>query len=327
VGEGEQLLDIVMRAPAAGDARQVADLVIACDVGAFGSADYTIEDLRGDWSQPGFVLETDALLVTTQAGAVIGYTAVHDYGQHARLASEGYVHPAHRGRGIGRALVRWAEGRARAMIGLAPAGAAVVLDQSMAGSDPAAAMLFGQEGYARVRTYWHMGIRMDVAPPPPSWPAGVAVRPFVLDQDAFAAYTVADEAFQDHWGHISIPFAEWHASRIERAEFDPSLTFLAWEGSEPAGAIRCRLRGEGGSAGGWVDNLSVRRPWRGRGLGTALLLHAFAAFHRRGTPTVALGVDAESLTGATRLYERAGMHVDRRFDVCRKTLREGSALS
>ena len=37
----------------------------------------------------------------------------------------------------------------------------------------------------------------------------------------------------------------------------------------------------------------------------------------------ALGVDSESPTGATRLYERAGMHVERHFGIYQKTLREG----
>lgn len=39
----------------------------------------------------------------------------------------------------------------------------------------------------------------------------------------------------------------------------------------------------------------------------ALLHTAFAEIHRRGIPRVELGVDSESPTGATRLYERAGM--------------------
>jgi ribosomal protein S18 acetylase RimI-like enzyme len=69
-----------------------------------------------------------------------------------------------------------------------------------------------------------------------------------------------------------------------------------------------------------VRLLGVRRPWRRRGLGRALLLHAFGEFRRRGFSRSALGVDAESLTGANRLYERAGMHVAARFDIYEKVL-------
>jgi mycothiol synthase len=70
----------------------------------------------------------------------------------------------------------------------------------------------------------------------------------------------------------------------------------------------------------------VRRPWRGRGLGEALLRHSFVEFHRRGRRAVALGVDADSLTGATRLYERAGMHVDQVHELYTKVVREGEAI-
>ena len=56
--------------------------------------------------------------------------------------------------------------------------------------------------------------------------------------------------------------------------------------------------------------LGVRRPWRGRGLGRALLHRAFAEFWNRGLPRVTLGVDAENPHGATKLYESVGMEVE-----------------
>ena len=55
----------------------------------------------------------------------------------------------------------------------------------------------------------------------------------------------------------------------------------------------------------------MRRPWRRQGLGEALLLHSFRAFRERGFTRGTLGVDASSPTGATRLYERAGMTIYR----------------
>ena len=67
--------------------------------------------------------------------------------------------------------------------------------------------------------------------------------------------------------------------------------------------------------------LGVRRPWRRRGLGRALLLHAFGEFRARGKRGAGLGVDGLNPTGAVRLYEQAGMHVARRFDQYAKPLR------
>jgi GNAT superfamily N-acetyltransferase len=71
---------------------------------------------------------------------------------------------------------------------------------------------------------------------------------------------------------------------------------------------------------GWIRWLFVRRPWRRQGLGMALLQNAFRQFHVRGQRKVGLGVDAESPTGATRLYERAGMRVVEETVVYRKEL-------
>jgi ribosomal protein S18 acetylase RimI-like enzyme len=77
---------------------------------------------------------------------------------------------------------------------------------------------------------------------------------------------------------------------------------------------------------GFVNTLGVRRPWRRRGLGEALLQHAFGEFYRRGRKQVGLGVDASSLTGATRLYEKVGMHVAQQVDLYELELRPGKEL-
>jgi GNAT superfamily N-acetyltransferase len=53
----------------------------------------------------------------------------------------------------------------------------------------------------------------------------------------------------------------------------------------------------------------ILRDWRGRGLGRALLLHAFAEFFELRKKIVRLHVDADNPTGAVRLYESVGMSV------------------
>jgi ribosomal protein S18 acetylase RimI-like enzyme len=59
----------------------------------------------------------------------------------------------------------------------------------------------------------------------------------------------------------------------------------------------------------------------------ALLRQAFVTFQQMGRAGVGLGVDASSLTGATRLYERAGMRVVLRFDMYEKELRNGIEMT
>ena len=78
---------------------------------------------------------------------------------------------------------------------------------------------------------------------------------------------------------------------------------------------------------GWVSTLGVRRPWRKKGLGLALLLHSFGEFYRRGKKKVGLGVDSGSLTGALNLYKKAGMSVYSQFDKYAKEIRAGEEIS
>jgi ribosomal protein S18 acetylase RimI-like enzyme len=130
-----------------------------------------------------------------------------------------------------------------------------------------------------------------------------------------------EDAFKDLWGRPRNPF-ERFVRETEKENFDPSLWFLAVEGDEIAGLTLCKtLAGEG-----WVDVVGVRRPWRNRGLGLALLRHAFTEYHRRGTHRVSLSVDAESITGAPRLYGRAGMRVRESYIILLKELRPGVDL-
>jgi ribosomal protein S18 acetylase RimI-like enzyme len=99
------------------------------------------------------------------------------------------------------------------------------------------------------------------------------------------------------------------------------------DGDQIAGINLCRSHWIDDPDTGWVGTLGVRRPWRKRGIGLALLRHAFNEFYRRGKRKVGLGVDAQNLTGALRLYEGAGMHVHQASDLYEKELRPGREIS
>ncbi len=301
------------------DAEAVHALVVASDIAEFGESDFSIERLRDDWQ--GRDLERDILVATAPDGAVIGYAWVGDR-RHVRIDVEVYVHPTHFGRGIGTALVRRAEARAREHVPLAPPEARVVVHNWINALNANACSLLEREGYAPVRYFWRMETELTEPPPAAAWPAGIAVRPFVPGRDERTAYATVEEAFADHWGHVPRTYEEWAKHRFG-ASFDPALWFLALAGDQPAGAALCSV-----SEGiGWVDTLAVRRPWRRRGLGAALLRHAFAEFFQRGIRRVALGVDAASPTGATRLYEGAGMKVAQQYATYGKELRPGVELA
>ena len=105
----------------------------------------------------------------------------------------------------------------------------------------------------------------------------------------------------------------------ERGWIERALWFLAWDGTDACGVVICRRHAIDPDLG-WVAALAVRREWRRRGIGHALLAHAFGAFAERNLTRAGLGVDAESPTGANSLNEDVGMSATRRFDIYERAL-------
>ncbi len=287
--------------------------------------------MRIDWQHPHFVLEDDARIVIAPGGDMVAYVDVWDPEPHVRMYGMGRVHPRFKGRGIGTVLSNWVAGRGRQSVTRAPMEARVVLLQSVLNSDLDSQRLLRQQGYRRVRFFNRMVIEMESPPPEPRVPNGISIRLFRRGQEEPAVVRAVRDAFQDHWGHVESPFEEelkgWLHWMDNDPDFDPSLWFVATDGGEIAGVSLCNPKSTEDPDSGWVNTLGVRRPWRRRGLALALLQHSFGEFYRRGQRRVALGVDADSLTGATRLYERAGMYVQRRYASYELELRPGADLA
>lgn len=274
------------------DAAAVNELVIAADTAVQGWSDSSVSELLDWWRLTD--LATDSWLV--EDDGVAAHVVVIPHGETADI--DGFVHPEKTGLGLGAWLVRRGEARIREL------GFARALTWCLAG-DTRARQLFEGAGFREVRRFYRMLVEHDTEPQAAEWPDGVEVGTFERG-DARAFHAALTESFADEWNFVPESFEDWAERRIGAPDFDPTLWFIARDGDEIAGVLRCDA--ERGGAG-WVGALGVRPGWRKRGLGLALLRHAFGEYYRRGQPRVALGVDAENPTGATRLYERAGMHV------------------
>lgn len=284
------------------DAPAVAALLAARDVADLDQhdPDFTSAELRGWWAQRGGGLG-DRAWIALAGDRAVGFAKLHVEGDCAELEDDSCVHPSWRGRGIGTRLLEhfeeWAaeHGSARVRAGVVAADGRALLEA---------------RGYELVRHFWRMEIAHVAEPEPPPALAGVELRPYRPGVDDRALHAVVQESFEDHWEHAHEPFGEWLAGRTGREDFDPALWLLA----EAEGALAGAALAFGSRDFGWVLELGVRRRWRGRGLGYALLVGVFGELYRRGFTRVGLEVDAANETGATRLYERAGMHVSRRYD-------------
>jgi mycothiol synthase len=305
-----ELPDGMMLQPARpDDLDAVVALLRACEIAEFGEPETETSDIADGWRL--LSPADDTRVVTADNGGLAGYAQVH-IRNGVRFESDVFVRPEARGRGIGTALTRWVEERARA--GGAARAADVRIGSGVSVTNEGAMALLAHEGYELARYFLRMSIEMREPPAAPVWPDGVGVRAMSDGLDERAVYEAGEEAFADHWDHETTSFEEWRARRIERSTYDPSLWFGAEDGGEIAGVTLCTdFPGLG-----WIDTVGVRRPWRRRGVAMALLQHAFAEFWSRGRTRVELGVDADSLTGATRLYERAGMRASRRYAIWQK---------
>jgi mycothiol synthase len=203
-------------------------------------------------------------------------------------------------------FLKWAEGEARSR------GAARVRVFFPAGLEPAAVL--AERGYRLWRSAFTMQVDLgEAAPREPALPSGIELRdyePAATD----ALRTALNEAFaEDPFFDEATPsnFREFY---LGARGFDPALWPLAWDRRELAGFVLGLSERAGQTDLGWIESLGVRPSWRRQGLGEALLRTAIARLHDRGLRKVGLGVDAENVTGALRLYERVGMRVVRRGD-------------
>jgi mycothiol synthase len=314
--------DLRLRSVQWNDLQGVTQLIYdACAADGDTIVAVTADELKHEWQTPGFDLEQNAFLVETNAGHIVGYEEFFDEYEHSKLRTDGYVHPDFRGRGIGTAMLRIIEERARDEMPLAEAEVRVSLRSTIDNRDPVSHELHRNEGYQPLRYHWRMEIVLDAPPSEPKFPEGIQLRPFIKGEHDVAVWQAQNEAFRDHWGSHDATLEEWQRSRFDDPEFDSTLWPIAWDerSAEVAGFSLNRYR----MGIGWIRTLGVRRQWRKRGLGEALLLHSFGEFYRRGMKTIGLGVDAQNPTGATRLYQKAGMVAASEYVTYEKELRPG----
>ena len=274
------------------DAEAVTGVVAALESSLYGATTFSQADLEEEWSD--LDVERDARVVR-DGDCVVGYGVVRERGEVWRV--EGYVHPDALGRGLGKLIATGLEEDAAR-------GGARRIQNTVLEADSAARRLLESLGYAAVRVFRELRIELDAPPPAPEWPDGLRVVPFEPGRDAREFHAAHQEAFADHWDYTPRDFESWSKLHLGSERFDPTLWCVVRARDEIAAGTICMGDTYGG---GFVGALFTRRPWRRKGVGTALLADSFGRFWERGERNVGLSVDAASDTGAFRLYERAGM--------------------
>jgi len=311
----------------AGDYPAYVDLIREANVADGMDWIPTLEAVRSDHEhQPEFDPRRDVALAEVDGELVAAATT--DVRTRDRIGNhhvEGWVRPAWRRRGLGRALLGWTEARAAAVARVDGRPPERILSSWPDDQQVGALALYENAGYRIVR-YGFMMVH-DLAEPVPDrpMPAGLEVRP-VVEADHRRIWEADAEAFRDHWNPAERTDADFVAL-FANPEIDTALWQVAWDGDEVAGSIFTGIYPAEnetlGVARGWLDHISVRRPWRRRGLASALIARSFQVLHERGMTEAALGVDAENLSGALRVYESMGFRRHRTSRSYRKDFTAG----
>jgi GNAT superfamily N-acetyltransferase len=235
----------------------------------------------------------------------------------------GYVHPDACGRGIGRRILAWQEEHARAHPGITndrPMGLGSWSPEERKRKQ----RLLERAGYTIERYFFDMLRPTLEAIEMPPMPDGIEIRPIGSDRASLKQLWDADvEAFADHWGGFDGSEAAFERSLAD-PDADPSLYVIAWDGDEIAGGVTNAIYREENEAfgrrRGWLETVFVRRAWRRRGLGAAIVARALARLREAGMSEAMLGVDSANPSGALGLYERAGFGVHTRSFAYRKPM-------
>jgi len=294
----------------AADAAALAAVINA--TAAFDRREFALspEDVRHDLEhQANFDLDLDVLVAEID-GRIIGeaerYVVIRE--SAAVHQWDAFVHPDYRGRGIGRVFAHWVERRAFEVAAAWPDTEPHQLGAWVDTNVPGGIRLLESEGYHRTRYGFTMLRPLSEPIPDAPLPNGLEVRP-VVAADHRRIWAADSEAFRDH-ADAAIRTDEDFERWFTMPNIDTDLWRVAWADDEVAGSVMTFIwpdeNEQMGLNRGWLEHISVRRPWRKRGLATALIADAMRGLRDTGIDEAILGVDAKNPTGALQLYESLG---------------------
>ena len=302
---------IAVRALRDGDYEPMADVRNAAalaDGDRVTTADRIRADLELDDAPP-----TSRVILAEADARLVGWVRATDRGVAPDvgriLNHRGGVDPDWRGRGIGRALLAGAQALLREWTRLVPKDGQPMFEAWVPATGTATARLLRHAGYTIEN--WNIDMLRPTLDdlPPVDLPSGIASRP-VHAEDVFAVMVAWDDAMRDHPGWA--PLSE---VRMRDAIHHPllgqiDLWQVAWDGDEVVGGVLGYIddqeNRERHRRRGYTENIFTRRPWRGRGIASALAARNLHLLRERGMTEAALQVDTQNPNGALALYERLG---------------------
>ncbi len=308
------------------DAETMLALYHAVSLKLIGETEETLDEITEMLEAPSLDLERDTLSIYDANGTLVAFGTVSmQVPQNVEV--DLYLHPDlwERDSVVMPYLRQWADARAHDALALVPEHERVTATAWRHHHDDWYAQQMAQIGFETIRSSYQMWIDFNEPLPVPVFPEGVSVRVVSRDEDWQRIYDARREAWHDMWGYVPLTYEQDYAHW--REYWDKNFSDGYWYIAEKDGIVIAICLGEpdynGDPSVTYIATVGVRRAHRQQGLGLALLQHALGQLQGMGNRAACLYVDASSLTGAVRLYERAGMHIKMRFERMEKELRAG----
>jgi mycothiol synthase len=288
----------------------------------------TVDNLRADLANRESIDPARDVILAELGDMPIAFTGVERVVRDGSPVYEMWssVLPPFRRQGLGTALLGWCFARIRQRAAVEDPGLPIIVQTDAEDQETGHRALLALAGFTPVRHFFLMRRpTLDNVPDVPL-PEGLEVRP-VTEEQRRPILEAEFEAFLDHWG--SRERSEEHFTMtLSRAELDTDLWVVAWDGDQIAGVVENWIwpdeNAELGVKRGWLERISVRRPWRRRGLARALTARSLVKLREAGMEDGMLGVDSENANGAFGLYEGLGFEIHSRSAAYRRTLDEAS---
>jgi len=268
---------------------------------------------------------TQDVLLAEIYGDLIGYVQMNwlrESNGDVIFRHRGCVLPEWRRKGIGSTLLLYTEDHLKGLAHHAPKSGLRFFEDALADTESDKQALLKRAGYQPARYFIEMVRPLDADIPEIELPEGLEIRPVNPDQYR-TVFEAADEAFQDHWGHVPGTDSEYQWW-IESPDFQPERWKVAWDNGQVAGMVLNYINAEENERFNrkrcYTEDISVRRPWRRRGLARSLLAQSLQMFKDEGMEEAALGVDTDNPSGALGLYENLGFQNIKLWTAYRKPM-------
>ena len=307
-----------LRPPHHDELAAVSALVLDAEIADEVPERTTLEGLLEDLSVPYFDLRYDARVVEGSDGSLIGWIWVWNPQagpNEDRCYLFGAVHPARRRQGVGRCLLKWGIDRARERHRDRSSSVEHTIRTRCFDFQESARRLYEHAGMQEVRWFEDL-MRPLVEPAHLPEPTGVRIDPWPESRDA-ELLEVRNAGFADHWGSTPVDAGTWH-SMVRGVNSRPDLSFIATDIETEAAVGICLNEAypqecvAAGRQEAWIGTLATLGSHRRRGIASSLIARSLDCFTDAGFTHALIGVDAESLTGAARLYRSLGFEVTMR---------------